>query len=100
MPRGGKIARAAFVNRQEIISARLTRRDLMKLGLLTSTGYLIGKQGLSARASDGTISSPPTTPFVAPLPVQKPMAPVVLDPVPDCDPVLGEAPRAAHQAWD
>jgi FtsP/CotA-like multicopper oxidase with cupredoxin domain len=100
MPRRGKINHAAFANRQEIINARLTRRDLMRLGLLTSTGYLISKQGLSARASDGTISSPPTTPFIAPLPVQKPMAPVLLDPAPACDPLPGEAPRASHQAWD
>jgi hypothetical protein len=69
-------ARNAFANRQELIKARLTRRDLMKLGLLTSTGYLVAKNGLSARASgDDTPHSPPTTPFIVPLPIPSPRKP-------------------------
>lgn len=76
----------AAKNRREIIAARLSRRDLIKMGLLTSTGYLIPKLGLSARAQTssgssfggsgsgcfggyGTPVSPPTTPFVEPLPI-------------------------------
>jgi FtsP/CotA-like multicopper oxidase with cupredoxin domain len=72
----------AAKNRREIIAARLSRRDLMKMGLLTSAGYLIPKRGLSARAQysrDGssrgcfggfnTPPSPPTTPFVEPMPI-------------------------------
>lgn len=70
-----KLKRIAFRNRQEIVRARLSRRDLFALGLLTSSGYLVGKAGLSARAShndgSGSVcvfgSSPPTTPFVDPL---------------------------------
>jgi hypothetical protein len=34
---------AALRNRQELVKAGLSRRDLMKLGLLTKTGYLIAK---------------------------------------------------------
>ena len=40
----------AAKNRREIIAARLSRRDMIKAGLLTSAGYLIHKNGLSARA--------------------------------------------------
>ena len=57
-------------NRQEIVEARLSRRELFKMGLLTSAGYLIPKRGLSARAlssagepSGQCQSSPFTTPF-------------------------------------
>jgi FtsP/CotA-like multicopper oxidase with cupredoxin domain len=93
--------RNAFANRQELIKARLTRRDLMKLGLLTSTGYLVAKNGLSARASgDDTPHSPPTTPFIAPLPIAPIAQPEVLTPAPAADPVPGEAPRARHQLWE
>ena len=42
--------RNAAKNRREIIAAQLSRRDMMKAGLLTSAGYLIHKNGLSARA--------------------------------------------------
>ena len=75
-----KIQRIALRNRQEILRAGLTRRDLFKLGLLSSSGYLVAKVGLSAWAShnNGTNCSagdcrlgcsPPTTPFVDPLPI-------------------------------
>ena len=41
----------AAKNRRELIAAGLTsRRDLMKLGLLTAGGMLVAKSGLSARA--------------------------------------------------
>ncbi len=67
-------------NREELIQAGLNRRDLMKMGLLTSAGLLVPKRGLSARAlnsagwlesgSEGDVpcQSPPTTPFVEELP--------------------------------
>ncbi|MGH9817074.1 MAG: hypothetical protein ACRD6I_13430, partial [Candidatus Acidiferrales bacterium] len=67
-------ARESFRNRQEIIKARLGRREMFKLGLLSSAGYLVTKQGLSAWASGGCDPnecelgcSPPTIPFVDPL---------------------------------
>jgi hypothetical protein len=74
----------AAKNRRELIAARLSRRDLMKMGLLTSAGFLIPRKGLSARAigggdfnsgcygfygQGGTPVSPPTTPFVEALPI-------------------------------
>lgn len=85
----------AAKNRRELIAAGLTsRRDLMKMGLLTAGGMLIAKSGLSARAygqtqtnnppssgqntSPGTnqncvpgnqTASPPTRPFVVALPI-------------------------------
>src|SRR5213592_2121297 len=61
-------------NRQEIIKAGLSRRELFKMGLLTSGGYLVAKSGLSAWASGGCDTgecqlgcSPPTAPFIDPL---------------------------------
>ena len=79
---GEKVSRArwkemlnAQKNRRELIAARLGRRELFKLGLLTSAGYLVAKSGLSAWA-DGCEPgrcqlgcSPPTTPFLDPLPI-------------------------------
>jgi hypothetical protein len=59
----------ARLNRVELIDAKLTRRELARLGLLTSAGLLIPKRGLSARALNsagedaGTVSSPRTTLF-------------------------------------
>jgi len=60
----------ARLNRQELINAGLTRRDLARLGLLTGAGLLIPKRGLSARALNsagdetGSAASPFTAPFV------------------------------------
>jgi FtsP/CotA-like multicopper oxidase with cupredoxin domain len=62
-------------NRLEIVKAGLSRRELFKMGLLTSAGYLIPKNGLSAWAFSGSCSpgqcqlgcSPPIAPFLDPL---------------------------------
>lgn len=73
--RESKLARIARKNRQEIIRAGLSRREMFKMGLLTSAGLLVPIRGLSARASGGCTDkcepgcSPPTTPFVEPLPI-------------------------------
>jgi len=40
----------AFKNRQELIKAGFTRRDLIQMGLLTAGGMLVAKNGLSSRA--------------------------------------------------
>ncbi|MFY9574153.1 MAG: hypothetical protein WAV20_22360, partial [Blastocatellia bacterium] len=68
-----KDAAIAAKNRREIIAAQLSRRDLMKMGLLTSAGYLIPKKGLSARPLtsagymyDDTCQSPATSAFTEP----------------------------------
>ena len=49
----------AAKNRRELIAAGLTsRRDLMKMGLLTAGGMLVAKSGLSARALQVTTNNP------------------------------------------
>jgi FtsP/CotA-like multicopper oxidase with cupredoxin domain len=73
----------AFKNRQEIIKARLTRRDLLNMGLLTGAGMLVAKNGLSSRAyadwgsgncqfgtsGCGNCASPPVTPWTMDMPI-------------------------------
>ena len=102
-------------NRRELIAAGLTsRRDLMKLGLLTAGGMLVAKTGLSARASgqstvNGGVNqlcvpnqpaSPPTRGFVQPLNVMRQAIPVPsLTPVPTIapNPGAGESRTDPHQ---
>src|SRR5687767_13244112 len=67
-----KLAEIARRNRREIVESGLTRRELFRMGLLTSSGYLIAKPGLSAQGSCDLGEcrlgcSPPTEPFVDPL---------------------------------
>lgn len=96
-------ALTAFRNRQELIRAGLHgRRDLLKLGLLTSAGYLVAKQGLSSQAHETPpLESPPTRAFVEPLPIM-PLKPRValLDPAPRVVPntAAGEGRTRDHQA--
>jgi len=97
-------------NRQEIIAARLTRRDMVKLGLISSTGYLVHKRGLSAWADTddraGTPNqsvSPPTTPFTKLLPIMPIKQSVAsLNPAPTVTPntAAGERRTRNHQAPD
>ncbi len=80
-----RLALTAQRNRQEIVRAKLSRRELTRLGLLTAGGALIAKPGLSARvtsATDGKLNaddrllssadafpaSPPARPWVQPMP--------------------------------
>src|SRR3954468_13088463 len=76
----------AFKNRQELIKAGFTRRDLMRMGLLTGSGMLIAKNGLSSRAyaswGDGNCRSGTTgcgncaSPFTTPWSMNMPVPPV------------------------
>ena len=71
-----KLQQQAARNRREIVAAGLSRRDMLRMGLLTGAGLLVPMSGLSVRArnSAGSLlfdsgpgsgpSSPPTTPFV------------------------------------
>lgn len=110
---GEKLSRArhkemvqARKNRQEFIAAGLGRRDLMKMGLLTSAGYLISKSGLSARAEgslipQGQVGSPAVRPFIEPLPIMPIKQPVnSLNPAPTVSPntAAGEMRTRDHQA--
>lgn len=97
----------ATKNRRELIAEGFSRRDLIKMGLIASTGMLIPKKGLSARARDpyarlplDNPESPPTTPFVVEMPRLQVAPEVALTPTPARCPVAGEAPRACHQRWD
>lgn len=97
------LTRTAWRNRQEIIKAGLGRRDLMKLGLLTSAGYLVAKHGLSSRVYADDPQSPPTTPFVDALPRPPIQVPVgALDPLPQVAPntPAGEGRTRNHQAFN
>src|SRR5215468_5930034 len=96
--RPSKLWLTALDNRQEIIKAGLGRRELFRMGLLTSAGYLVAKRGLSAWADDGgggggdcgLGNSPRTTPFIDPLPV-----PPLLPAVGALTPASGQSPNNA-----
>ena len=111
-----KLALTAQRNRQEIVKAKLDRREMMRLGLLTAGGALIAKAGLSSRAfgqaaptltdPDATLrrvpASPPIRPWVQPmprLPVLAPVAPQSMEyGCPDgTTPIDGATKRIPHQ---
>src|SRR5947209_11125126 len=80
-----KVQLQAQRNRQEIVKAKLDRREMMRLGLLTAGGSLVVKQGLSGRAfaslndSDSTLSHNPTSPPVRPWTAPMPLLPIKQD---------------------
>src|SRR6266576_3140653 len=103
-------------NRLEIIKAQLSRREMMKAGLLGAGGYLVLKNGLSQWASgnawargggDGgggtTTTSPPTRAFIEALPIISIRQPVATlsGPVPTIAPNTagGEGRTRPHQAF-
>lgn len=103
-----KERQTAANNRSELIAAGFKRRDLLKMGLLTSAGMLIPKKGLSAHpiTSAGMVfddpQSPPTTPFVENMPRLQVLAPVAsLTPAPTAVPntAAGEGRTETHQAF-
>src|SRR5687767_4529121 len=100
-------------NRRELIEAGFKRRDLLKMGLLTSAGMLIPKKGLSAHPrtrsgfllDDDEPNSPDTTiPFSQDMPRLTVLQPVPVAalgaPLPGKNPQPGEARTVPHQAWD
>src|SRR5215472_12286989 len=112
---GEKVSRARYremlnaqKNRRELIAARLSRRELFKMGLLTGAGYLVVKNGLSARAATAPIlpvnqaASPPVRPFIEPLPIMPVKQPIKnpnknLTPAPSVNPLPGEGRTRPHQ---
>jgi FtsP/CotA-like multicopper oxidase with cupredoxin domain len=88
----------AFKNRQELIKAGFTRRDLVNMGLLTAGGALIAKNGLSSRAfawggsgngwgggncsygntGCGNCASPFTAPWIMNMPIPPVKQPIAL----------------------
>jgi FtsP/CotA-like multicopper oxidase with cupredoxin domain len=111
--RAEKEKQQAAKNRREIIAAGLNRREMLKMGLMTSAGLLVSMQGLSVRArnsaghlldsgSGSGPSSPPTRPFVQPftrMTVKQPVA--ALNPAPSAIPNTGagEGRLITHQAF-
>ena len=105
-----KEKQTAADNRRELIAAGFKRRDLLKMGLLTSAGMLIPKKGLSAHPlntrgafDDDEPNSPDTTPWQDEMPRLPVLQPVpALNPAPQKYPNTGagEARTVAHQAWD
>jgi FtsP/CotA-like multicopper oxidase with cupredoxin domain len=103
-----KETQIAARNRRELIAAQLSRREMMKMGLLTGSGLLVAKGGLSARAADpsGVVPllnpvSPPTRAFIEPLPIPPVRQPVAsLNPAPTVNPntAAGEGRTRPHQA--
>ena len=61
-----KLARITQQNRLEIVRAKLSRREMARLGLLTAGGALIAKAGLSGRAFAATAVDDLTTPVKLP----------------------------------
>jgi hypothetical protein len=110
-----KVLLTAQRNRQDIVKAKLNRREMMRLGLLTAGGNLILKPGLSSRAfgKEATLSSPDTTlnrvpasppapPWVQPMPLLTVKTPVdyrnMLGGPPDgTTPIDGATKRINHQ---
>ncbi|MFL5310072.1 MAG: multicopper oxidase family protein [Myxococcales bacterium] len=83
----------AFKNRQELIKAGFTRRDLIQMGLLAGSGMLLAKNGLSSRAAYaswgsgscsrsntgcGNCASPVTTPWTMNMPIPPVRQPIAL----------------------
>ena len=116
------LIRIARRNRREIIAAGLSRREMIKHGLIGATGYLAFKSGLSNMASGAAwaakgpgggggggggggavTTSPPVRPFVEPMPiiaVKRPVASLT-GPAPTIAPNTagGEGRTRPHQAF-
>lgn len=90
---------AAASNRRNIIAARLSGRDLMRMVLLTSANLLITNRELSVHAINsvgeptGLMQSPLMPPFVEPLfipPIAQPVASLTTAPTAAPDTASGE----------
>ena len=92
---------SAMKNRQELLN--VSRRDLFRMGLLTSAGYLVAKDGLSVRAAsaDANCLSPATRAFIEPLPLPPIQQVTALTPAPTASPntAAGESRTRPHQAF-
>ena len=112
-------------NRQELIKAGISRRDLLKLGLMTSTGLLVEglsvsrafaqtstrvnrstSQSCGTRGSSLCVVCPPIQPFLDLLPTPRDgtwriQTPTALSPAPTAAPntAAGEGRTIAHQAF-
>ena len=103
-----QMTETARKNRVELVDAKLSRRDLFKMGLLTSSGFLVAKMGLSSRnaTAGGSVVSPPTTPWIEELPIPQVATPcgaanLGVAPTQACNDAAGEMGRPnPHQFWE
>ena len=103
-----QMTETARKNRVELVDAKLSRRDLFKMGLLTSSGFLVAKMGLSSRSvgAAGSVVSPPTTPWIEELPIPQVARPcgaagLGVAPTQACNTAAGEMGRPVpHQYWE
>ena len=105
-------------NRQELIKAGISRRDLLKLGLMTGAGVLVdglsvskafsrtGSNGSCNVSRSGCVLSPPIQPFLDLLPTPRDgtwrvQTPTTLSPAPTAAPntAAGEGRTITHQAF-
>jgi FtsP/CotA-like multicopper oxidase with cupredoxin domain len=99
---GNRRALRAFAERQALVKAGLTRRDLVRLGLITGGGVggglLATEKGMAAelRSNDALGRLPPLEPFAQPLPI----LPVLHDVDPDTDPNFVGHPATAEPNRD
>lgn len=79
---------------------RVARRQLLGCAALAgATGLLTAGSARAQEVPTGAVT-PPTTPFLEPLPIHRPKEPVSnLYPLPSSLPVTGECKRAKHQRW-
>ena len=103
-----KLTETARRNRVELLEAGLSRRELLQMGLLTGSGYLVAKLGLSIRAAG---ADPPVSPRITPWTEELPIPPVAtpcasvdelgVAPQRICNRAMGEMGRSeGHQHWD
>ena len=105
-----RLALTAQRNRQEIVKAKLSRRDMARFGLLTATGALIRTAGLSSRAeaalADPDTSRNPPSPINRAWIQEMPRLPVLQDiddhdmeggPPDGTTPIDGATKRINHQ---
>src|SRR3989441_3286846 len=79
----------------------LTRRELMKRGLLSLPAFYAAGAGAVRRSPAASSEARAPPPFLVPLPIPPVAQPTVLDPAPTLrsNQLKGEAPRADHQRW-
>src|SRR5215831_2142592 len=102
---------------RDVVKAGLSRRELLRMGLVSGSSGLLAMYGLrhfksywghaQLFAQELKINSPPNTPFVDPLPIPQPLQQTTLFPAPakGTNPVASavtgfpEAVRPDHQRW-
>ncbi len=90
---------------RELQQARLSRRELISLGLVSGTGAFLAGKGFSHQAHAQGLDrvSPPTRPWIEELPIAPVKQPnPSISPLPQKEPnvAAGEVRSVPHQGWD